>query len=187
MDNLLSKKPENLVQNILLLRKKRKFTQEKLSSIAQIPRSPLTHIESGSGTPSLQNLVKVAHAFIITLEELLAPPKSECQLIKKKDLPQIKRATGAAIIYKLLVSPLPGTEIDKMKLAYGTSIKGNYHIEDTKEYFSCFQGRFKLKVSGETFHLNKGDVLIFPGDQNHSGISESMAWPLVLVLFHLVR
>ena len=59
-----------------------------------------------------------------------------------------------------------------MKLAYGTSIKGIHHIEDTKEYFFCFQGLFKLKVSGETYHLNKGDVLIFPGDQNHSCINE---------------
>tara|TARA_Y100001970_G_C14037650_1_gene751963 strand:- start:26 stop:586 length:561 start_codon:yes stop_codon:yes gene_type:complete len=171
MDNLLSKKPENLAQNLLLLRKKRKFTQEKLSSIAQIPRSTLTHMESGSGNPSLQNLVKVAHALSITLEELLAPPKSECQLIKEKDLPQIKRAKGEAIIYKLLVSPLPGTEIDKMELAPGTSIKGIPHIQGTKEYFSCFQGRFNLKISGETYHLNKGDVLIFPGDQNHSYIN----------------
>ena len=183
MDNLLSKKPENLSQNLVLLRKKRKFTQEKLSSIAQIPRSTLTHMESGSGNPSLQNLVKVAHAFSITLEELLAPPKSECQLIKEKDLPQIKRAKGEAIIYKLLVSPLPGTEIDKMELAPGTSIKGIPHIEGTKEYFSCFQGRFKLKVSGETFSLNKGDVFIFPGDQNHSYINEG---PGVAIGFSVV-
>ncbi len=168
MDTILTTKPQNLGQNLILLRKKRKLTQESLARLAHVPRSTLTHMESGSGNPSLMNLVKVAGSLQVSIEELLAPPRNECQLIKKDNVPRIKRAKGEATVYKILVDPLPGMEIDKVELAPGAILKGVPHIQGTKEYFSCFQGVFTLRVAGECFQVEKGDVFIFPGDQNHS-------------------
>ena len=63
-------------------------------------------------------------------------------------------------------------EIDKVELAPGSQIKGIPHIQGTKEYFSCFQGSFKITIGGESYHFKKGDLFIFPGDQNHSYMNE---------------
>ena len=63
-------------------------------------------------------------------------------------------------------------EIDKVELSPGSHIKGVPHIQGTKEYFSCFQGSFRISIAGESYQLKKGDLFIFPGDQNHSYFNE---------------
>ena len=37
----------------------------------------MTHIESGSGNPSLHNLIKVAAALQVSIEELLTRPRTD--------------------------------------------------------------------------------------------------------------
>ena len=49
-----------LANNLLDLRKKKNLSQDKLSELAGIPRSTITHMESGEGNPSLTNLCKLA-------------------------------------------------------------------------------------------------------------------------------
>ena len=72
MDNL----SEILASNILKLRRKRELSQAALASIADLPRSTLTNMESGSGNPSLQNLIKISSAFQVSVEELLSFPRN---------------------------------------------------------------------------------------------------------------
>ena len=62
-----------------------------------------------------------------------------------------------------------------MELSPGSHIKGVPHIQGTKEYFSCFQGSFRISIAGESYQLKKGDLFIFPGDQNHSYFNEGTA------------
>jgi quercetin dioxygenase-like cupin family protein len=45
---------------------------------------------------------------------------------------------------------------------------GSPHVEGTREYFTCISGQVLIGVLGEIHHLEKGDVLTFPGDKPHS-------------------
>lgn len=45
---------------------------------------------------------------------------------------------------------------------------GSPHVEGTREYFTCIGGQVTIGVLGELHHLEKGDVLSFPGDKPHS-------------------
>ena len=62
----------HLARNVAALRHTRGLTQQDLAGAAGVPRSTITSLESGTGNPSLQSLLKVAHALAAPLDELLA-------------------------------------------------------------------------------------------------------------------
>lgn len=168
MANAPAKIAENLAQNIVSLRQKRSLTQGALAKVAGVPRSTVTHLESGSGNPSLSNLMKVASALQVTIEELLATPRSRCKLVRGDELKIVKRAQGNVTVFKLLPDPIPGMEIDRMEIEAGGRMGGIPHVPGTKEYLTVIQGEVTVTVSGQSFRVREGDVLAFPGDQPHS-------------------
>lgn len=160
--------PQNLGANLLSLRKERGLSQAALAEIANVPRSTLTYMESGLGNPSLSNLLKIAGALQVKLEELLATPRADCQLFRQSDIPMQLKGKGAVKVFKLLPDPIPGMEIDRMEIKAGGLLGGVPHTKGTKEYFTCIEGSIEIRVSGESYQLNPGDVLAFPGDSSHS-------------------
>ena len=53
------------------LRKKYKFTQERLAELSNLDRSYLSEVEGGKKNISLEKLEQIAHAFDLTLSQLL--------------------------------------------------------------------------------------------------------------------
>jgi transcriptional regulator with XRE-family HTH domain len=157
-----------LSSSLISLRRSRNMTQAELARLAQVPRSTVTHLESGSGNPSLRNLAKVAAALQVSIEELLARPRASCKLVRAESLSKQKRSQGAATIYKLLPDPIPGMEMDRMEIVPGGRMGGVPHVAGTKEYLTVVQGEITVHVAGERYRVRNGDVLAFPGDQAHA-------------------
>jgi quercetin dioxygenase-like cupin family protein len=185
MDHWLEGISENLASNISTLRAKRRLSQLALAKLAQVPRSTIAHLESGSGNPSLSNLARISVALQVGLEELLARPRPQCQLTKAKDVRSIKRSQGAATVFKLLPDPLPGMEIDRIEIERGGRLGGIPHTAGTKEYLTCVQGGITVTVLGNPYKVEEGDVLAFPGDQPHSyrnvGASKALGFSVVVL------
>lgn len=58
--------------NLRKLRKKKRFSQEKLARLADISLNTLTKIESGfAKKPTIQTVVKLAKALEVNIEELV--------------------------------------------------------------------------------------------------------------------
>lgn len=168
MANIESEISNHLGKNVELLRKKKGLSQAQLAIIAGVPRSTVTYIESGQGNPSLSNLVKIAGAVQISIEELLSKPRSPTKLVRLKDIPVIKKSNGNVNVFKLLPDPVPGMEIDKLEMKPNSRMGGTPHTQNTKEYLVCCEGQVELTLNKEIFLLNKGDMLAFPGDSPHS-------------------
>ena len=166
--NELSDLSKYLSQNIQQLRKKRNLSQSSLAKIAGVPRSTVTHLESGAGNPSLHNLVRIALGLQVTVEELLSKPRNQCTLLKSTQIPKQKRAQGMVHIHKLLPDPIPGMELDRMEIEHEGRMGGIPHTLGTKEYFVCVRGVVEVHVAGQSYRVESGDVLAFPGDQAHS-------------------
>lgn len=159
---------EHLAKNVLALRRLRKLSQAALATQTDIPRSTITNIESGGSNPSLKTLAKLAEALQVSIEELLAQPRSACTFIAAEDVPFAARGLNAGRLYKLLPDPIPGMEIDRLELKAGGTFVGVPHVAHTKEYLTCIAGHIRISVAGEAFELKPGDVLAFPGDEKHS-------------------
>ena len=167
MATLMNRIARNLAQNITSLRKKRGLTQAELAKPAGATRSSITLIESGDSNPTLEVLIKLSNALMVSINELTGTPRAECQHILAGDVPLDKRSKNGVILRKLLPYKIRATEMDEISLEAGAVMFGSPHVEGTKEYFTCIEGQVTIEVLGETFTLKKGDVLAFPGDKKH--------------------
>lgn len=160
-----------LGRNMRALRETRGVTQAQMAKVAGLPRATWANLESGAANPTLAVLDRVATAFQVTLEELIASERSEAKHYGRATLPVKSR--GAASIRKLLPDPIPGMEIDRIELPARAKITGVPHTAGTREYLACESGELTLIASGEEYRLATGDVVAFRGDQRHSYVNPS--------------
>ncbi|WP_141592898.1 MULTISPECIES: helix-turn-helix domain-containing protein [unclassified Myxococcus] len=175
--------PGRLARNIRSLREARGATQAQLSRLAGVPRATWAHLESGAANPTLSVLHRVAAALQVSLEELIAKPRASARHYPRATLPV--RTRGGGILRKLLPDPLPGMEFDRVELPPQVRITGVPHTPGTREYLACESGELVLVASGERFHLQPGDVVVFRGDQKHSyenpGARTAVGYSVVLL------
>ncbi len=173
-----------LADNILQLRDRKGLSQLKLAQLAEIPRSTLANIESGSSNPSLQNLARISGALQVSIEELLSRPRNECELLSDAQVPMQTRAAGKVRIYKLVPDKVKGLDVDRVEIVAGATMPGHPHLSGAKEYLSVIRGELTVFVAGEQFKVPRGAVLAFPGDQPHSyrntGSSTAIAISIVV-------
>src|SRR5690349_7596672 len=137
-----------------------------MAKLASLPRATWANLESGAANPTLAVLDRVASAFQVTIEELIAAARAEARLFKKEQL--VVKMRGVAAIRKLLPDPIPGMEIDRFELPPRAKVAGLPHTPGTREYLTCEAGEILLVASGEEYRLETGDVVAFRGDQRHS-------------------
>jgi len=160
---------ERLARNVRTLREARSMTQAQVAKLAGLPRATWAHLESGAANPTLAVLDRVATAFQVTIEELVAKPRSEARHYPCATL-EIKQR-GPARVRKLLPDPIPGMEIDRIELPPRGRMVGVPHTPGTREYLTCESGAMLLVASGESYELAAGDVVAFRGDQRHSYVN----------------
>jgi transcriptional regulator with XRE-family HTH domain len=172
-----------LGRNIKLLREARGVTQQQIAKVAGLPRATWANLESGGANPTLSVLDRVAFAFQVSLEELIAAPRAEGRRYPASELVVVAR--GAARIRKLLPDPIPGMELDRFELPPGVRMTGVPHTPGTREYLTCEAGTIVLVAGGEQFALEPGDVVAFRGDQRHSytnaGAKTAVAYSVVVL------
>ncbi|HTA93994.1 MAG TPA: XRE family transcriptional regulator [Polyangiaceae bacterium] len=155
-----------LAHNIRELRQARGFTQQQMAKLSGLPRATWSHLESGSGNPTLTVLHAVCSALQVSLEEIVAEPRASARLYPKGTLPW--KIRGNVEVSSLLPDKIPGTQIERLELPLGSRMIGVPHTPGTREYLSCERGEIELVASGESFPMKEGDVVVFRGDQRHS-------------------
>lgn len=157
----------HLARNLASLRHTRSLTQGALAQAADVPRSTIATLESGTGNPSLVVLVKVAAALGVPIDELLASPRA---MVRRWPAAEVAtRAKGRGVtIRELVPEPVPDEMMEVMDFAPGAVMGGTPHLPGTREFFTCLDGRVNLMVAGERYELAEGDVLAFPGNLAHS-------------------
>jgi transcriptional regulator with XRE-family HTH domain len=163
--------PSRLARNVRSLREARALTQAQMAKLAGLPRATWANLESGAANPTLSVLDRVATAFQVTIEELVAAARSEAHHYPKPSLPVKMR--GVVAVRKLLPDPIPGMDIDRIELPPNAKMIGVPHTPGTREYLTCEKGEIILVASGEEYRLSTGDVVAFRGDQRHSYVNPS--------------
>ena len=155
----------HLGANLRRLREMRGLSQERGARLAEIPRATWASLESGGANPTLAVLTRVAAALGVSIEELIGPPRTACQLYRSEEIPE-RRRQGVRL-RPLIPEPIPGLEVARMELPPGASMTGVPHTPGTREYLTCESGRIELAAGGGRWQLEPGDVLVFRGDQRH--------------------
>ena len=155
-----------LAKNVKELRQARSLTQLQMAKLSGLPRATWSNLESGSANPTLAVLHRVADALQVSLEELLAAPRTASRFHPRGSLPQ--RTRSDVTVRQLLPDPIPGSEIGRMEFPPLARLTGIPHTPGTREYLTCESGRIELVVAGEKWLLEPGDVVSFRADQRHS-------------------
>ena len=163
--------PARLGANLKQLREARGATQQQMAKLAGLPRATWGNLESGTGNPTLSVLNRVASAFQVTLEELIAVPRAATQFYPAGTLPV--RKPGQATVRKLLPDAIPGMEMERIELPPSGRMTGVPHTPGTREYLTCESGQITLVAAGERWELSPGDLVAFRGDQRHSYMNAS--------------
>ena len=142
------------------------MSQQQMADLSGLPRPTWASLESGAANPTLAVLSKAAQALQVSIEELIGAPRSEIELIKAGNVKERRR--GQARVRPLVPDALPGLEFSRMELEPNGRMVGVPHKAGTREYLTCERGQVELIVSGEHWLLDKGDMLVFRGDQKHS-------------------
>lgn len=164
----LQQQSRRIAINLQNLRKKQNITQQQLAKKAGLPRTTLSHIESGSANPTLHNLSRIATALNIPVAELLMDPVGEIRLITKGEIPRFLNANEKVEILKLFPDKLPGIQMDKMSFMPGARFKGSPHLDGSREYFCCLKGSLRVLIEGKPYTVSKGEVLVFQGNLFHA-------------------
>jgi XRE family transcriptional regulator, regulator of sulfur utilization len=160
-----------LAQNVKALRQSRNLTQEQLARLSGVPRPTWSNLESGSANPTVIVLARIAAALQVPLEELISPPKAMAKFYPADSIPKKRR--GGVLVRNLLPDRLQGLELERLELPPGSRMIGTPHRLGTREYLACEAGQVELVISGESFKLAPGDVIVFRGDQKHSYFNRS--------------
>jgi transcriptional regulator with XRE-family HTH domain len=155
-----------LSANIRQLRQARGLTQQQMAKLSELPRATWANLESGGSNPTLAVLHRVAVALQVPIEELIAEPRANAKHYPKGSLPS--RARGQVTVSTLLPDKVPGMLIERIEIPAGEKLVGIPHTPGTREYLTCEAGEIELVASGDKFHLQPGDVVVFRGDQRHS-------------------
>ena len=155
-----------LARNVKQLRQARGLSQVQMAKLSGLPRATWSNLESGAANPTLSVLHKVALALQVTLEEIVAAPRSGVKHYPKGSLPA--RTRGETLINSLLPDKIPGMLIERLELPPGARLVGVPHTPGTREYLTCEAGVIELVASGESWRVEPGDVVVFRGDQRHS-------------------
>ena len=164
----------HLARNIAGLRHARGLTQQGLAERAGVPRSTVASLESGTGNPSLQSLLKVAQALAAPLDEVLAAPRAAVRHWAAADVPAHDKGRGVRV-RSLVPEPIPNEQMELMSLAAGAVMAGAPHGPGTREYFTTLEGTVTLIVAGDRHALAAGDTLAFPGHLPHSYLNPGAA------------
>lgn len=166
--SLRDKAAKNLAKNLIALRERKGLSQLALAKLSGTTRASIALLESGSGNPTLEILLKISQGLRISIDELISSPRAECKHIRAADVPIDHRSKNGVTLRKLLPDKIPSTEMDELYLDPGSTMTGAPHVEGTREYFTCISGQVSIGILGEIHHLESGDVLSFPGDKPHS-------------------
>jgi len=80
----------NFGKNISLIREKAGLTQTEFARLLKIPPPNVTRWESGSITPSIQSIIKIAKTLGITTDEILLP-EDEREVSKSSNIALSRR------------------------------------------------------------------------------------------------
>jgi mannose-6-phosphate isomerase-like protein (cupin superfamily) len=131
----------------------------------------LSQIERNQANPTLAVTVRIAHAFGLSLSDLVENPQhsSRIAVIREDDKAQVYRSDKDCQIRTL--SPLnleKDVEFYELRLHPGGALRSAPHFEGTREFLSVQKGQVQVETGGDQEALKPGDSATYRADIPHA-------------------
>ncbi|MFC0680306.1 helix-turn-helix domain-containing protein [Lysobacter korlensis] len=156
-------------------RQARKWTLDQLAASAGVSRRMLVNVEQGTVNPSVGTLLRISDALGVGLPALVEPPQPRPVRVTRRG----NGATlwsGAAGGRGVLVAGTESPDVVELwdwTLGPGDHHRSGAHSAGTKELLQVQEGTILIEVEEQSFTLEAGDAVAFPGDVAHSYVNPS--------------
>jgi transcriptional regulator with XRE-family HTH domain len=153
------------------LRTARGWSLEALANASGVSRSMLSEIEREQANPTLAVTMRIAHAFSMSLGELLEMPTatSSVNVIRAADKAYHYRSDKSCRIRTL--SPLnleKDVEFYEVQLQPGGALRSAPHFEGTREFLTVQKGQIRVESGDDSEELVPGDSASYRADVPHA-------------------
>lgn len=140
----------------------------ELARRAGIAKSTLSHLETGTGNPSVETLWALSSALGLPFSRLIDPPRPRTQVIRAGQGPTT-RSEQTDYTATLLASCPPGARRDlyRIRAQPGEPHISRAHTPHTSEHVLLSTGRALVGPADEPVELGPGDFISYPGDTAH--------------------
>lgn len=135
---------------------------------AKIAKSTLSQLESGVGNPSIETLWSICIVLNIPVSRLLESPKEEIKIIRYGE--GVSVSSENMDYQATLLSSCPpnvSRDIYWIEVKPGQPHYSEPHHTGVTEHVIIVKGRAKLGLVSESYELNEGDYITYPGDRQH--------------------
>jgi transcriptional regulator with XRE-family HTH domain len=140
----------------------------ELARRAQVAKSTLSQLESGTGNPSVETLWALGVALDVPFSRLVEPPRRAVQLIRAGEGP-VTYAEHSSYAATVLAACPPHARRDIYRIAAqpGEPRVSQPHMPGTSEHVVLGSGRARVGPADEPVELAPGDYVCYPGDAPH--------------------
>ncbi|MFX0573668.1 helix-turn-helix domain-containing protein [Nocardia nepalensis] len=153
------------------LRRERTRAGLSLSEVANragVAKSTLSHLESGTGNPSLETLWALCVALDMPFSRLLDPPRPTVHVIRAGDGPVVAAAESEYRATLLAAGPANSRrDLFRITAEPGHARKSEPHIPGVVEHVLLATGRALAGPIDTPVELAPGDYIAYPGDAPH--------------------
>ena len=165
---------ENVCRRVRQLRSDRGWSLEDLAANCGVSRSMLSQIERGQANPTLAVALRIAHAFELSLGELVEAPQPSSDI-------EVIRAGNPAFHYRSdndcrvrTLSPLhleKDVEFYAVRLSSGGELRSAAHFQGTREFLTVEKGRIRVESAEDEVELACGDSASYRADVTHAVVN----------------
>ncbi|MHA7278123.1 helix-turn-helix domain-containing protein [Arthrobacter sp. MDT2-2] len=155
-------------------RQSRRWTLDQLAEAAGVSRRMVVNVEQGAVNPSVGTLLRIGDALGVGLPALVESPRPRPVAITRRGEGAVlwrSECGGRGVL--VAGTELPDVvELWDWTLGPGDRHASEAHSEGTKELLQVRQGSVTVEVGDESFVLEEGDAVSFPGDVAHAYANE---------------
>ncbi len=161
----------HLAERVKQLRAERKWSLDTLSKVCGVSRSMLSQIERNDVNPTLQVIYGIAHAFGMSIGELVEMPgvSSTLSVIRAEDRAYFYKSDKDCQIRTL--SPLhleKDVEFYEVRLKTRGALRSSPHFAGTREFLTVQRGKVRVESAGDAEVLSPGDSVTYRADVPHA-------------------
>ncbi|KAJ8606022.1 hypothetical protein CTAYLR_010523 [Chrysophaeum taylorii] len=161
MDTLVDTHGQAIARRVHLERKARGWSMTDLAARSDVSKAAISKIERGEMSPTASVLVRLAHAFDLTLAGLLMRAEQEVDAVQRAaDQPLWEDPESHYVRRQVFRSTDNPVEIAKIYLPVGAAVSiPSAGFNGIKEVIHVLDGSLTLQIAGQTYTLDPGDSM----------------------------
>lgn len=160
-----------LCRRVRELRRAREWTLEQMATVSGVSRSMLSQIERNEANPTFNIAYRIAHAFGMSLGELVDVPDEVpgIDVIRADDEAYHFRSNSDCSLRTLFPLRLEkDVEFYELKLRPGNALRSTPHLDGTCEFLTVQKGSVCVRSGKWEAKLTPGDSAHYRADVSHA-------------------